>query len=389
MPHNQLRPKLAPAPAEEAPVQWGQFAEVISSGADAVLCLGEDMTVRFANAAAATIFGYAPEEFESLPLDRLIPPSSREVHRDHVHAFLKAPERARLMADRKRVEGVRKDGTAVPLRISILKHAASGPFHVTAIIRDISRFVACERDLRRALERARAADVAKTQLLANVSHELKTPLNAIIGFADLLAGKNDIVPDPSQVPGYAGYIADSGRHLLALLEEIIIAARLEADRVRPVVSDISLDDLVATSVSAVGELAQAAGTSVTVAPSPEMSVEADERLLRLALWHVLVNAIRFGRKGGTVAVHAEVAREAVRLVVEDDGPGMDIDELRRAGEPFFQSDAGMTRRSGGLGLGLFTARRILKLHGGTLDITSTIGEGTSVALSIPRTSSTS
>ena len=389
MPQEPLRPNSCPAPAEEAPVQWGQFAEVVARTADAVLCFDGAMSVRFANAAAAKVFGYTPEEFEGLPLARLIPSTLRAKHATQAQAFLHAGDSARMMAERRPVKGLRKDGSVVPLRISLVRHAAPGPFHVTAIARDISDFISREADLKRAVKRAHAADIAKSQFLANVTHELKTPLNAIIGFADLLADRTAVTPSPSQVLEYATYIGESGLHLLDMLEEVIAAARLEADRVRPTTDTIALDTLVAKALSAVGEIVRAAEMTVKSGEIPHLSLQGDERLLRIALRHVLSNAVRFGRKGRAVTVHAEVAPEAVTLVVEDDGPGMDSDALRRAGEPFFQSDAGMTRRSGGLGLGLFIARRILQLHGGTLEITSMVGEGTSVALSIPRTLSSS
>ncbi len=389
MPQEPLRPNSCPAPAEEAPEQWGQFAEVVARTTDAVLCFDGAMSVRFANAAAAKVFGYTPEEFEGLPLARLIPPTLRAKHATQAHAFLHAGDGARMMAERRPVKGLRKDGSVVPLRISLVRHAAPGPFHVTAIARDISDFISREADLKRAVKRAHAADIAKSQFLANVTHELKTPLNAIIGFADLLADRTAVTPSPAQVLEYATYIGESGLHLLDMLEEVIAAARLEADRIRPVWDSVDLGSLVVRAVGAIEEMARAAGITVSTGDIPRLCIQGDERLLWIALRHVLSNGVRFGRKGGAVTVHAEMAPEAVTLVVEDDGPGMDADALRRAGEPFFQSDAGMTRRSGGLGLGLFIARRILQLHGGTLDVTSVVGKGTSVALSIPRTVSKS
>ncbi len=389
MPQEPLCSSPCPAPAEEVPVQWGQFAEVVALTADAVLCFDGAMTVRFANAVAAKIFGYDEGEFVGLPLDRLIPPSARETHHTHIATFVGGTERARMMAERRPVTGLRKDGRTVPLRISLVRHAAPGPFHVTAIARDISAFISREADLERAVQRAQAADVAKSQFLANVTHELKTPLNAIIGFADLLADRTAVTPSRSQVLEYVTYIGESGRHLLDMLEEVIAAARLEADRIRPVSDSVDLGLLVARAVGAIDEMARAAGITVSTGDIPRLFIRGDERLLWMALRHVLSNGVRFGRKGGAVVLHAEVTPEAVVLVVADDGPGMDADALRRAGEPFFQSDAGMTRRSGGLGLGLFIARRILQLHGGTLDVTSVVGEGTSVALSIPRTVSES
>jgi PAS domain S-box-containing protein len=250
---------------------------------------------------------------------------------------------------------------------------------VTAVMR-------AARELREAKEAAEAASTAKSEFLATMSHELRTPLNAVIGFSEIMHKE---VLGPVGVAAYRDYAGDilhSGQHLLAMINDILDFAKIDAGQMRLIEAETDLLDIARRAARAIEPQATAAGIAVALtAEEPALPVWGDERRLRQVLLNLVSNAVKFTPEGGKVAIElGRTAADEARIVVRDTGIGIASEDLPRVVEPFRQVDSGHARRHEGTGLGLAICERLVRLHGGTLRLESQLGAGTVVTIILPR-----
>jgi PAS domain S-box-containing protein len=236
-------------------------------------------------------------------------------------------------------------------------------------------------DLDAARRGAEAALAAKSRFLATMTHELRTPLNAVIGFADLLQTP---LPAPEQAE-FAGMIAEAGRELLGLIDQILDVARSETAGVPVQTGRVELGPVLEQAAAAKRAAATAAGVAFSVVLPPDLpDAEADAARLGQVVQGLISNAIKFTPAGGRVALSACIGAEGgVAVLVSDTGIGISPDALPRVFEPFAQLDESRARRYAGSGIGLYLARSIADAMGMRLAIDSRQGEGTTVTLLIP------
>jgi signal transduction histidine kinase len=240
------------------------------------------------------------------------------------------------------------------------------------------------KELEAARAAAEAANLAKSNFLANISHELRTPLNAIIGFSDVMRGQMLGPMGTQRYVDYASDIHGSGRHLLALINDILDMARIEAGKMQLYRERVDIADLAHSCARMVAGLAQEAQIDMTVtAAERDLVIDGDARALRQVLLNLLSNAVKFNRAGGKVSVGARREGNQVMLTVTDTGIGIPKEDLGRIGLRFVRVESPDTRKVEGTGLGLSLSRALVELHGGTLEIASTEGEGTTVTVRLP------
>jgi signal transduction histidine kinase len=242
-----------------------------------------------------------------------------------------------------------------------------------------------DRRIRADLEAARAASEAaaraKSRFLATMTHELRTPLNAVIGFADLLKR-----PQPAEeVAEYAGMIADAGRELLGLIDQILDVARSETAGLPVRAGRVDLARLLSQVVQAKGSAAATGRIALSLDLPPALpEITADGARFEQVVQGLLSNALKFTDAGGSVRVSACLGADgAVSVRVADTGIGISAEALPRVFEPFAQLDAGRARRYAGSGIGLYLARSIAEAMGMRLTLSSKEGEGTVATLLIP------
>ena len=238
---------------------------------------------------------------------------------------------------------------------------------------------------RRAQELADQASRAKTDFLANVSHEFRTPLNGIIGFSEIIASE---IFGPLGAPRYKEYAEDiirSGRHLMALINDVLDVSRIEAGAMTLYEEPVNLALVVDQCVSMVDQRAEAKGVALTVAVPRDLPLLlADATRVRQILLNLLSNAVKFTEKGGAVRVDAGWSADAGHVLsVSDTGIGIDAKDIPKVLQPFGQADRAFTRAHEGFGLGLTLVQSLTEEHGGTLDIDSTPGKGTTVTVTFP------
>ena len=232
--------------------------------------------------------------------------------------------------------------------------------------------------------RAEAANRAKAEFLANMSHELRTPLNAIIGFSQLM-GSQTFGPLGSQkYHDYCTHILASGEYLLHVVSDVLDMARLEAGRERLNYARFRVEQAVSRAVLDIAPIARDKGVSVRVEVGDEVTVEADALAVERILTTLMRNAVKFAPEGSEISIGAVALGERVHFTVEDNGPGMAAEAIARIGRPFEQGEAVLANGMKGSGLGLAIANSLVELHGGTLRLKSSPGEGATALVTLPR-----
>jgi len=235
------------------------------------------------------------------------------------------------------------------------------------------------------LQKAEEANRSKSRFLANMSHELRTPLNAVIGFAEAMQKEIKGPLGSPEYREYADYIDMSGRHLLAIINDILDLSKVEAGKMDLEESRIVVNDLIRHAVALVRHRAEEAGIEIAAPQGAGLpDIVADEKKLHQVLLNLLTNAIKFTSDGGRILVRAVYAADgSLSIEISDTGIGIAPDEIEALMEPFVQSRNPAVRSLGGTGLGLPLAREFVELHGGTLQMASELDRGTTVRITLP------
>jgi cell cycle sensor histidine kinase DivJ len=254
---------------------------------------------------------------------------------------------------------------------------------VVAVLRDVSERKRQEQALVDARAETERAKAGKSGFLATMSHELRTPLNAIIGFSEML--KNGTIElSPERRAEYAELINGSGRHLLSVVNGILDMSKMDSGSFEITPERFAPGDVVSGCCELLALQARDAGVELKMqVPATLPDIVADQRALKQILVNLVSNAVKFTDRGGRVSVNVGCDHESLALLVEDTGVGIGEDDLPRLGEAFFQARASYDRRHDGTGLGLSIVQGLVRLHGGSIDIRSRIGEGTRVSVRLP------
>ncbi len=235
--------------------------------------------------------------------------------------------------------------------------------------------------LARDLSPLRRQEASRRDLVANVSHELRTPLTAIRGAAETLqAGAMD---DREAGPRFLARILEQCARLQALLDDLLILARLEGTEPEATSRPVELAALVEAAVETMRPTADERGVALTLGLAPVPDFAGDGPALERLLLNLLDNAIKYNRPGGQVEVRLGSVPGGLVLAVADTGIGIPAADLERIFERFYRVDSGRSRREGGTGLGLAIAKHVVRRHGGTLEVESKLGEGSVFRVRLP------
>jgi PAS domain S-box-containing protein len=256
------------------------------------------------------------------------------------------------------------------------RHGASGELlGYIGICIDVTERVQTERELARAREAADVANTAKSEFLANMSHEIRTPLTAILGYADLLEDDREISESPEKRAETIATIRKAGKHLLALVNDILDHSKIEAGKMTVESIDTDLADLFRSVEAIVRPRADAKRLELRFdqrTPAPER-IRTDPTRLRQVLVNLLGNAVKFTSSGSVTAYVSAVREEGserLRVDVQDSGLGMTEEQAQRLFRSFTQADGSTTRQYGGTGLGLTISRALARLMGGDVTLES-------------------
>jgi len=349
---------------------------IVESSDSAIIGKKLDGTIISWNRGAERLYGYSPEEAIGQPISMLIPP-------DMPDELPKIMERLKCGEVIDSYETVRrcKDGNLIDilLTVSPINDSEGNVIGASALARNITeqKRVQKERELllareQAAREEAEAASRAKDELLATISHELRTPLNAILGWIGMLrSGRLD---DDTKARALET-LDRNARSQAQLIEDMLEVSRIVTGKLRLDVQPVELSSVIQLAVDAVRPAADAKGVRLQTLLDPNAGpVSGDPNRLQQVVWNLLSNGVKFTPKGGRVQIRLERINSHVQIAVSDTGQGISSEFLPFVFERFRQADSSLSRKHGGLGLGLAIVRHLVELHGGTVEAMSE-GEG--------------
>ncbi|HWR21149.1 MAG TPA: PAS domain S-box protein [Verrucomicrobiae bacterium] len=396
------------------------FQAVVQSATDAVIVADGSSRIVACNAGAQRLFGYTEAELLGMSVMTLVPERYREAHRQGLER-LEATGEAPVIGRTIEVDALRKDGSDVPVELSLAGWKTGDRVFYSAIVHDITErkqytthleqtVQEKTRTLRATNQRLEAASRHKSEFLANMSHEFRTPLNSIIGFSDILRDPA-FGPLTEKQARFAQNILSSGQHLLSLINDLLDLSKVEAGKIDLRPEPFECQEAIRAAMAEIQPQADLKQLEVTPqtdeAPS---TIIADPVRFKQILLNLLSNAVKFTPEGGRITVTARRAarQEAesrrqetegrtwnlstlhpgdfVEIAVADTGIGMKPDDLPRLFQKFTRLDAAVAQRTKGTGLGLALTKRLVELHGGEIAAASDgEGQGSTFTVRLPMT----
>jgi PAS domain S-box-containing protein len=358
---------------------------MVDSSLDAVVSMDMEGLIIGWNPQAETTFGWSAEEVLGHSLaDTIVPHAHRAAHNEGLRRWHDTGEGA-VLNSRIEIQALRRDGRMIPVELAIVPVAVGEETVFSGFIRDISERKRAQEDLERALEvereaaaRLRALDVMKDTFLQAVSHDLRTPLAAILGMAITLE-RGDVGLDPEETRQLAGRIEHNARRLERLVTNLLDLDRLARGVLTPTFEPTDLGDLVrrmVTDTDASGRHVEVSAESIIVPVDPPKV----ERIVE----NLLVNAIRHTPAGTSVHVSVIGSADGVSIAVEDEGGGVPADLREKIFEEFRQG-TGAPQPSPGVGIGLTLVRRFAEMHHGRAWVEEREGGGASFRVFLPAT----
>ncbi len=255
---------------------------------------------------------------------------------------------------------------------------------VVAVMRDVTDRKVQEQALELARTAAEQADASKTRFLATMSHELRTPLNAIIGFSEMIVHEEAMMIDAARRKEYAQLINDSGQHLLSVVNGILDISKMETGNFEISPEPFAPRAALLHCCNLLALKARDNGVDLITRAAEDLPMmNGDPRAFKQIALNLVANAIKFTERGGSVTVSAAVEGSRMMLSVTDTGVGIAAEDLARIGDPFFQAGKTYQRKHEGTGLGLSIVKGLVGLHNGEMNVQSTVGEGTTVTVTLP------
>ncbi len=280
------------------------------------------------------------------------------------------------------VRQVRRDGQIRDTEIVLSRGRASAPIHVTARVAPLSsRLVLALVEDR---TRERRVEAIRRDFVANVSHELKTPVGAIHLLAEAVAEASD---DPEAVQRFAGRMHTESERLSRMVQQIIELSRLQGDDPIDEPLPVNVDTVLEAAVDASAIDAQAKQITVLRDGESGLEILGNAEQVEVAVGNLVANAVTYSAEGSTVVVAARANDLMVDIVVTDQGVGIPAEEIDRIFERFYRVDPARHRSTGGTGLGLSVVKHVAASHGGEVKVWSVEGQGSSFTLTLPRRTS--
>lgn len=366
-----------------------RYRIVGDTATDGIFTIDQDDVIRYANPSAETIFGYGRGELIGKLLTDLMPERHRARHLAGLEHFAKT-EKPHIGWSGVALPGLHREGHEVPLELSFgVYKKGQGQFLFTGIARDITERVRAEDEKASLLQSERAARLealraneTKDQFLATLSHELRTPMTAILGWAKLM---EDGGLDEETTAIAIDAIHKSARAQAQLIEDVLDVSRIVTGKLILEKNPVLLPPLIRAAVDMIQPTAEQKHISITKHLDESIpSISGDQTRLQQIVWNLLGNAVKFTPENGQIDIRLDRSGGLARLQIRDSGQGMPADFIPHIFERFRQAEGSMTRTHGGLGLGLAIVKHLTDLHGGSITVQSAgPGKGSTFTVLLP------
>lgn len=378
-----------------------RFSTIANAARDAIVMMDDQGRISYWNPAAKKIFGYDANEVIGRDLHLLLAPQRyHDISRTAITAWGKNGA-GNVINQQVELVGTRKNGEEFDIELSLSSVLLKGRWVAVGIVRDITERKRTAEQLEKALKASEAASQAKLVFLANVSHELRSPLNSIIGFAELLQNEISGPLNPEQRE-YADNVLNSSRHLLSVISQILDLSKIEAGKMTLESEELCPLEPITMAITMTHAKFQQKGIQLLEQYSPDIyrtTISCDEVKLRQIVLNLLSNACKFTRTGGTVTVGARIAgrndigkypplstdenQRFVEISIKDNGIGIKEQDMQHLFQEFSQLDATITQKHEGTGLGLALCKKLVEMHGGRIRVESSAGAGSCFSFILP------
>jgi PAS domain S-box-containing protein len=363
-----------------------ELKAILDIASDGIVTLDDHGQILTLSAGAEAIFSRNLADVHGKPLADLLTPDSQKVWQDYL-AALQSAGLASVFNDGREINVLLDNGGTVPLFLTLGRlQSPNSSARFCAVVRDITQWKRTEQELRHARDTAEAASQQKSVFLAHLSHELRTPLNAIIGFSEAMHSERFGALSNDKYKDYAADIHTSGKHLMALIDDLLDLSRIESGKLDLNFAAIDLSDLTEHAIRMVRD--EAADRHVTIRKSFAANlprVVADQKSMHQVMLNLISNAIKFTEAGGKVIISAHTNPDGeLILTFNDNGIGMSAEQIRDAMQPYKRITT-QGRETSGTGLGLPLAKALTEANRARFELTSEPGEGTLVEVTFPTT----
>jgi PAS domain S-box-containing protein len=356
---------------------------IVENAADGIITIDQRGIIESINPAAEKIFGYGADQVVGASISTLMPSKEASDHDDYLKRYVNGGP-ASIIGMGREVQGLRKNGQLFPMRLAVSEFHLEDKKMFTGLIRDITEEKLAEEALHQAKSDAEQANHAKSEFLSSMSHELRSPLNSILGFGQLLA-LNPEEPLTEEQADAVDYITKSGQHLLQLIDEVLDLAKIESGAVGISIEETSLAFALQESLQTLSAMADDRG--ITFIQPENMAnvptVLADQTRLLQVLLNLMSNAIKYNRENGTVTISVtETAGSRIRVGITDVGEGIPKDKHSELFVPFSRLSKEKATIEG-TGIGLVICKNLIEVMKGAIGFESDISHGSTFWFELP------
>jgi PAS domain S-box-containing protein len=349
---------------------------IMDTAADGIICIDEDGTICSFNSAAKMMFGYSAAEVVGQNVSILMPKPDGERHDEYIGRYLRTGVPT-IIGQRREVDGIRADGSHFPISLAVSEMMWDGERMFTGIATDLSAQRETEAELCRAQRAALEATHLTSAFLTSIGHALRTPLNGILGMADLLGES----PMSNEQQEFVDTIRAETDSLVSVLSDVLDFAKLDAGTLALERAPFSFRETLRDTIKPFAIQAHRKGIELVcdVAATVPDTLIGDPGRLRQIFVKIIENAVKFTAAGEIVLRVEEEKRHAagpvLRFTIRDSGPGIPLEKQAAIFTPFASIESPQTRQHGGTGLGLAVASRLVAMLGGELRVESAPGHG--------------
>ena len=358
-----------------------RYRKLVDNANDAIITSDLEGRIMTWNKAASNIFGWTEMEASGQKLSKLlIPPDKQAENEQLIHSVLIGSRVSGIESVHKKKDGSKID---VSLTVSPLNNSEGITVGLSVVIRDIT-------DRKRAEEiedenmRLAIAIKAKSELLPAISHDLGTPLNAMIGFSELLKQEIPGTLNDKQKQYVENILASSNR-MLDIINDILDLGKAETGKIELVIEKIFVHEILDEIISLFGENATKRNVKIKLEPDPDLDlIEVDRKRFNQIMFNLISNAVKYSKQeGGTVTIITKKDHDLAKFAVEDTGIGIKEEDMGKLFSAFGQLNLGIASKYGSTGLGLVVTKKLAELQGGMITVKSTYGEGSTFTFTIP------